>query len=334
MLSVVLINWNGWGDTIACIQSLLNSDTTNARIIVIDNNSSDCSIEVFQRWSEGAFELMAVGDDIEMLALNGRERRRNSFFTSYKNAECSFSDLDFELSIGMNSGIDIYFVKSDHNGGFGYGCNIGMRLGRKLGSSAYWLLNNDCVVNPAALGLMNENIRVHPYTIFGAILRYYYRPALIQAVGGGTFCRITGRNKLLDKLPLRRPLDFINGASCAFSSECLDRVGEFDEKIFMYFEEIDFCVRANLYGYRCDVIQTDVYHKHGGSQGKVSTIGAWKQVLVNKHYVLKKHIGWGVWMIFFYTMLLFRCTLPIGEKNARLGARQALKRLVFGGEKA
>lgn len=334
MISIVLVNWNGWGDTMACIQSLLNSHATDARIIVVDNNSSDESVAAFKRWSEGELELVRGDGDVERLALNGRDKRRNCNFVQYKEVVGCFIGLEVGSNASVATALQIYVVSTDHNGGFGYGCNVGMRLGKKLGSTAYWLLNNDCVVNPGALASVSSQLRKHPRSIFGTILRYYYQPTVIQAVGGGTFCRCTGRNKLLDRLPLSRPLDFINGASFAFSAECLAEVGEFDDKIFMYFEEIDFCLRAAASGYRFDVIHTDVFHKHGGSQGSVPSVGAWRQVLVNKHYVLRKHIGWGSWMIFFYPTLLLRCVLPRGEKNARIGARQALKHLVFGGVKA
>ena len=36
---VVLLNWNGWRDTIACLQSLLQSREVQLRVIVCDNAS-------------------------------------------------------------------------------------------------------------------------------------------------------------------------------------------------------------------------------------------------------------------------------------------------------
>lgn len=332
MISIVLVNWNSWGDTISCIQSILNSNSGYARIIVVDNNSSDCSIEVFKKWSEGKLNLIPMGDDIEYLSYNyNQQKNANCEFYSYESTNSTFLDLKPGNPPLKNNAFSIHFVESNTNGGFGYGCNVGIKLGEKLGSSAYWLLNNDCVVNPEVLSLVSEKILKHPNTIFGTILKFYYNPSCIQAVGGGNISRITGRNMLQDKLPLQKRLDFIHGASIAFSSECISKVGKFDEHIFMYFEEIDYCLRARSCGYCFDVIYTDVYHKHGGSQGKVPTVKAWSQVLTNKHYVLKKHFGWGVWMIFFYTSLLLRCSIPAGEKNARLGARQALKQLILDG---
>jgi GT2 family glycosyltransferase len=43
LVAVVLLNWNGWQDTINCIQSLLESRYSNYVIVVVDNASTDDS---------------------------------------------------------------------------------------------------------------------------------------------------------------------------------------------------------------------------------------------------------------------------------------------------
>ena len=44
-VSVILLNYNSWKDTVECIDSLLQSSYENFNIIVVDNCSSDDSIE-------------------------------------------------------------------------------------------------------------------------------------------------------------------------------------------------------------------------------------------------------------------------------------------------
>lgn len=44
-VAVVVLNWNGWRDTVACIQSLKQLDYPDFRIWAVDNASSDDSIE-------------------------------------------------------------------------------------------------------------------------------------------------------------------------------------------------------------------------------------------------------------------------------------------------
>lgn len=45
LVTVVILNWNGWKDTIACVDSLLESDYDNLRIVIVDNHSSNDSVE-------------------------------------------------------------------------------------------------------------------------------------------------------------------------------------------------------------------------------------------------------------------------------------------------
>jgi GT2 family glycosyltransferase len=205
-----------------------------------------------------------------------------------------------------------------------------MKLGRRLGTEVFWLLNNDCVVSPETLQMVYKYALQQPRTIFGTILRYYHHPDRIQAVGGGKFSSLTGSVETLRDPTSDRKLDFIVGASMIFGASCLDQIGGFDEKIFMYFEENDFCMRAAAHGYHFDVVPTAVFHKHGGSQGNSPSINAWTQVLLNKQYVLRKNLGWGLWVFFFFGMLVVRATLPTAGSVKRQAARKVLHSLIIG----
>ena len=49
----VLLNWNGWRDTIACLESLLASTGVKLKVIVCDNDSSDDSLTHIASWAAG-----------------------------------------------------------------------------------------------------------------------------------------------------------------------------------------------------------------------------------------------------------------------------------------
>lgn len=44
-VACVVINWNGWRDTVACVKSLVAQDYPELRILVVDNASTDDSVE-------------------------------------------------------------------------------------------------------------------------------------------------------------------------------------------------------------------------------------------------------------------------------------------------
>ncbi len=48
MVCVIILNWNGWQDTVACLDSLAMLDYSNHRVFVVDNGSTNDSIASIQ----------------------------------------------------------------------------------------------------------------------------------------------------------------------------------------------------------------------------------------------------------------------------------------------
>ena len=44
LVAIVILNWHGWRDTIACLDSLAGLDYSNYRVLVVDNGSTDDSV--------------------------------------------------------------------------------------------------------------------------------------------------------------------------------------------------------------------------------------------------------------------------------------------------
>lgn len=60
---VVVLNWNGWRDTLACLASLQQQDYPNFHVLVIDNDSSDGSTEVIRN-AMPSVELVQSGANL------------------------------------------------------------------------------------------------------------------------------------------------------------------------------------------------------------------------------------------------------------------------------
>src|SRR5699024_6413658 len=54
---IIVLNWNGWKDTNECIRSLEKLDYPNFHIIVVDNASTDDSVNKIQVQYPGVFIL-------------------------------------------------------------------------------------------------------------------------------------------------------------------------------------------------------------------------------------------------------------------------------------
>jgi GT2 family glycosyltransferase len=50
---IIILNYNGWTDTIECLESVLRNDYPNYQVIVVDNNSPNNSMEYIKAWAEG-----------------------------------------------------------------------------------------------------------------------------------------------------------------------------------------------------------------------------------------------------------------------------------------
>src|SRR4051812_10827398 len=49
----VIVNFNGWRDTVECLESVLRSDYDTLRVIVVDNASTDDSVHRLADWAAG-----------------------------------------------------------------------------------------------------------------------------------------------------------------------------------------------------------------------------------------------------------------------------------------
>lgn len=266
-VAVVLLNWNGWADTIECLETLLRSDYPDFRVIVCDNASSDGSLDKIAAWADG--QLEAGGAE-------GFQRLRAAPLAR----PLAYQRLDATQALQAPArDTPLTLIDTGGNLGFAGGNNVGLRHAMASGRYAYyWLLNNDTVIEPDALSHLVERMDADAgIGIAGSTLRHYYAPQLVQVAGGSSYnrwrCRAT---PLAANQPAALPLDaaaieqrmaYVAGASMMVSDAFLRDVGLMAEDYFLYFEEFDWACRA-AGRYRLAYAPLSlVYHKEGGSIG-------------------------------------------------------------------
>jgi len=62
-VSVVVLNWNGWRDTISCLESLQHLDYPDVNLLIVDNASTDGSVEEITK-ALPAIELLQTGANL------------------------------------------------------------------------------------------------------------------------------------------------------------------------------------------------------------------------------------------------------------------------------
>lgn len=287
----VVLNWNGWLDTIECVESVLRSTYRPAQIVICDNGSGDGSIDRLREWADGAL----VAD----LAGEGAEGR-----WSYRPAPKPLSyalvtPADAVNDSGVPYETDLIIVAIDENLGYAGGNNVAMEYAlKRVGADYMWLLNNDTVVDGFALERMVALAQLEPRAgLIGAKLLQYAKPDTLQAMGGGVFRPAFGRDTQIGSgTPMiaaqMQPIELqhVVGACLLARAEAVREVGTLDETYFLYREETDWSVRMRLHAWRLLCCSNAVvWHKQGKSLGFKSPLHDYYAVrnmlrLVYKYY--------------------------------------------------
>jgi cellulose synthase/poly-beta-1,6-N-acetylglucosamine synthase-like glycosyltransferase len=63
-VAIIILNFNGWKDTIECLESLQKIDYPDYLMVVVYNDSSDGSIEKIKSWAEGKVKVVEYEKEI------------------------------------------------------------------------------------------------------------------------------------------------------------------------------------------------------------------------------------------------------------------------------
>ena len=292
-IDVIVVCWNDKDKIATALDSVfalseVGEDATFARVVVSDNGSTDGSREFLRE---------RYGDRVEILE------------------NCS-------------------------NLGFGAACN---RAFAATDSEYVYLLNPDAEVKDGALRSIVAFLDEHPRCgIAGS--RIYNRDGSIQE-SCGEFDTWTGaflRSSAWGEWPFLR--EYANGASLrewghsnerrvdlaivaalAIRRSLIDEIGPFDERFFLYHEEVDFAKRAAEAGWETWYVPASeaIHEGMGSARGQYSVEGR-KQISRRKYWI--KHHG-VLWYVALVTALVGRYLLyAFAFVSIVAGLRRTLRR--------
>lgn len=235
-IAIVIINWNGKKDTLNCLASLNKLVTSGftKSVIVVDNGSSDGVVE---------------------------EIRKNF--------------------------PDVHIIETKENLGFTGGNNFGMSYALQSGHNYIWLLNNDTIVDAHALISLikvfdDPRVGIAGSKIYFAPGREYHKDQyktserghiLWYAGGIIDWDNIYARHRGVDEVD-RGQYDkteetaFVTGCSMMIKKEVMQKVGMFDNRYYLYLEDVDLCLRAKRNHYKTVYVPSSkIWHVNAGSSG-------------------------------------------------------------------
>ncbi|MDJ0652250.1 MAG: glycosyltransferase family 2 protein [Simkaniaceae bacterium] len=222
---VLILNWNGREDTLACLYSLAKVKTPH-EVVVVDNGSTDGSA--------------------------------SAITASFPSA---------------------YVIQTGQNLGYAAGNNVGIRSALEKGADFIFILNNDTTVEPDIL----EAFLKRDVPLQGGKAHLMCDPKTLDHLGGnwnpqkGEFDLIGARAPASD---YRNPisLDYVCGVALFVQAEVFRKVGLFEPRYFLFWEESDFCMRAKDVGFPATFCpEAILYHKVSASfsGGKPHTTYFW-----------------------------------------------------------
>ena len=201
-------------------------------------------------------------------------------------------------------------IETNENLGFAAGSNIGAQFAIDQGAEWILLLNNDTVVAPNSLSELEIATQNNPdFSIFAPIIYYYDHPEIIWYLGDtlipGTLITVNRYRGKKDPhtLSLAVPVDFVSGCGMMVKRDVFASIGFFDPSLFMYAEEVDFCWRARLAGFRMAcVTRAKIWHRVSISASKDQKISRYLRIRNQVRFYHKYSRGYQVPLMFIFSM--------------------------------
>lgn len=290
-ISIVILNWNSWKNTLECLKYLFRIKYLNFQIVIVDNASHDNSIH-------------KIRDFIKNIPMDMVEYHENEIrmagITS-ERAEKVKCGSNFNSIRDANFFEKIYLIENNENRGFAGGNNIGMDFSIKCLFPDYiLLLNNDTKVDEDFLDELldvaqnNDNL--------GSIQALLLDENGLNIDSLGQGCYWWGAEDICMGHPFKEVIirnmgDIEIFGSCAaavmYPVGVLNKTGLFDTDFFVELEDVDLSWRIRLMGYQSYLARNSiVYHKRGVS-GTITTVdlvkGLKNKSMIDKWYHQSKN---------------------------------------------
>lgn len=231
-VGVVVVTYNAGEVVLDCLESLIANRGVDLRIVVVDNASGDDTVAIIRDWAAGR-RAWVGGEGLP--------------FTPIVHGQLIVTDTAPAAGAGKMG-----LIVSPENHGFAGGVNLGLKALMALPEvEQFWVLNPDCMAeNETAAELLAYSNEIGRFGVIGGRVYYTNPPLMIQSEGGrinlwtGTCVPYNlgavGRDV---PSPKNGSLDYFSGAHMFVSREFITRAGLMPESYFLYYEEMDWCMR-------------------------------------------------------------------------------------------
>lgn len=248
----------------------------------------------------------------------GDEAVTNQCLKSIFNTRLDFEQLiivdnsrNFILSEDLKNKNKIKIIQNKENLGFAGGVNVGIKIALSDNANYILLLNNDTFVKEDFLKkLIGFSNQFENAGIVAPAIKFKKNGKVIYDIGGKInklFGRTTHEEVHRIQNKNEKIVDYVSGCCMLIKNDAFKNIGLFDERFFLYYEDVDFCLRAKDRGFLTYVVPgVYIEHELSKSVGKVSSLAVYHQT---KSALLfgKKHFRNAIFLnrVFIITQTLY-----------------------------
>ncbi|MEE1117089.1 glycosyltransferase family 2 protein [Methanosphaera sp.] len=287
LVSIILLNWNGYEDTLEALESLYQINYPKYNVIVADNNSTNDSVEKIKEYALGNIRVETEytkyvdNKPIKLTIVN----------------EGEYSEID---NTSDENEKKLLLIKNNENYGFAKGNNIAIDYTIKYDNPDYiLLLNNDTIVDPNFLEKMiNVAQNDSKIGLLGPKFYYYdYEGSheTIWCIGSVVdLDHFPGHHSIMEEpdYDLTQDViecDWVSGAGALIKTEAMPE-SYLSTEFFFGCEDVDLAISIKEKGYKVvTVMDSIIWHKVGMSRHKNSTFKTeYNHIKTNLQFI-KKH---------------------------------------------
>jgi len=238
-VAIIILNWNGWRDTIECLESVQRLTYPNYQIIVVDNGSTDHSVERIKAWIRG-----------EIHGLTGKEKASKPLQVIEISRAAVLNSTTSDFLKRLSAQRTITIIRNDENLGVAGGYNTGLIYALRQRYEWAWLLDQDSLPEPNALSEL-----LHTWEATGKKAGVLF-PSRVDKSTGVIYKPVRWRGKRWTKAfsETNQPTDPIPVDAAGFSGmlihmHILQDAGWPREDYFVGYDDQEFCLRVRDHGF-------------------------------------------------------------------------------------
>lgn len=267
-VSIIILNWNGWSDTIECLNSLSKIDYPNYEVVLVDNNSKDESVEKILEW---------IAEKKSVIPIYFIKNDENYGFAKGNNIAIKKvldkGDSEYILLLNNDTVVEKKFLNELVDVA---------KTDQKIG-----------IVGPKILNYKKNEEDIETIQSLGGVINLWTGNVSMICSGHKNF-----QSTIKD-------VKYLRGAGILIKKDVFKKIGLLEEKYFAYFEETDFCFNTKKEQFLIKIVPNSIiWHKGMSSFNKISGFSLYLMTR-NLFWFEKKYASnfqFLIFIIYFFTI--------------------------------